>query len=401
MDYRAFLKQLLFLIIIFFSISTSNRAQDYGDTYRLTPAPDVWYNSIDGVRLGIRVLGEMEGAFNEGPHRLDAGFWLGTKFPDNPISYYLNFIEPINSISSFGEEASIQAISTIREGLSSHAISFNKRWQNGFDEREYFESKVSVIQEKMFDNQYRPFPNLWQNEWKSLLALNIIRHKETDENNFEFEFDVLQNIHSNNDNFTVINAEIWNLKRFESGLNIGLRSFFGYATANSNPEYLFTASYAQPISWLNNGVSRSKGTIPNNWLSNGLAHVSGGANLRGYTDTKYSELTIGGFNSVWSINGEFDFPNPINSALKNQLIGDFVFLKSYLFADVGTVFENNPLLVDAGVGLQFSINIPDFLGKTRGFALRYEVPFWISEPDNGNNNFKFRNLIGFGAVISL
>jgi hypothetical protein len=58
-------------------------------------------------------------------------------------------------------------------------------------------------------------------------------------------------------------------------------------------------------------------------------------------------------------------------------------------------------LVNAGIGLQFSLNIPDFLGKPRGFAIRYEVPFWISEPDAGDSNFEFSSLLGFGAVISL
>lgn len=401
MDYRAFLKQIFFLIILFFSITTSSNAQDYGDTYRLTPAPDVWYNSVDGVRLGVRVLGEMKGAFNEGPHRLDAGLWLGTNLPTNPVSYYLSFLEPIKNISAFGEEASIQAISSIRTGLSTHSLRFNKRWQHGFDERNYFESIVSFTQEKMFNQEYRAYPGIWQSEWKSLIGVNLLRHVETDDNNFEFLIDAIQNVNPNNESFTVLNAEIWNVMKLNSSFNLGLRSFFGLATENANSEYLYTASHAQAMAWLGNGLSRAKGTIPNGLFSNGLAQISGAANLRGYLDTKYSDLTIAGFNTVFAVNGEFEFPNPISSMLREQIIGDFVFVKSYVFTDVGTFFENNPMLLDAGIGLQFSINIPDFLGKTRGFALRYEVPFWISEPDAGNNNFEFRNLIGFGAVISL
>jgi hypothetical protein len=86
-----------------------------------------------------------------------------------------------------------------------------------------------------------------------------------------------------------------------------------------------------------------------------------------------------------------------------------------LFGDVGR-FDNKHYITrhpvpnfdivdqvksDLGIGLQFSLNIPDYLGKDRGFALRYEIPFWLSDPSLGEKSFKFRNLIGIGAIISL
>jgi len=373
---------------------------DYGK-YRFTPAPDVWYNSVDGVRLGIRVLGEQEGSFKDGSHRLDAGFWLGTNLPDNPVSYYIDYTEPINSISDFGEEASIQAISSIRTGFSKHSIFFNKRWQNGFNELKYTEASVFYSQQKMFDAEYRPYNIQWSPSWKSFIGLNLTEYKEVDSNTFEANFSFKQNFNPESESFSMFDGEISNVYSINESLGLGLRLFGAYTSDNTAPEFLYTASYAQPVEWLGNGVSRATGTIPTNWLDNGLGQISGGANLRGYTNTKYSDLTLTGFNSIVAVNAEFEFPNPVSASLKNGIMGDFIFLKSYAFFDAGTVFENNPVLVDAGLGLQFSINIPDFLGKPRGFAIRYEVPFWISEPDAGDSNFEFRNLIGFGAVISL
>jgi len=376
-------------------------AQSDSDPYKITPAPDVWYNSVDGVRLGIRFLGEMEGSFKDGPHRLDAGLWLSTSFPTNPVSYYLSFTEPIKRISDFGEEGSIQAISSIRTGFSRHSLQLNKRWQNGFNELEYKEASLSFSQEKMFDPLYRPYPVIWSSNWKSLLGLNFTTHNESEKNTFETNISFQKNINSGSSSFSVLNIEAWDVYPINESFGLGLRVFGGFTSDNATPEYLYTASYAQPVQWLGNGVSRAKGTIPSNWLDNGFAHVSGSGNLRGFTDTRYSDLTLGGFNSIVSINTELEFPNPVSASLKKGIIGDFVFLKSYLFVDAGTVFEDNPMLIDAGLGLQFSLNIPDFLGKPRGFAIRYEVPFWISEPDVGESNFEFRNLIGFGAVISL
>jgi len=390
---------VLFALTTFSSVFV--KAQSDTGPYKIIPAPDVWYNSVDGVRLGIRILGEMDGTFKDGPHRLDAGLWLGTNFPTNPISYYLSFTEPINAISDFGEEGSIQGISSIRTGFSSHSLQLNKRWQDGFNELKYKEISLSFAQEKMFDQAYRPFPIQWSTNWKSLLGLNVMTHNESVENTFESNISFQQNVNPESESFSVLNLEAWNVYPISESFGLGLRVFGGFTSENVTPEYLYTASYAQPAQWLGNGVSRAKGTIPSSWLDNGFGHVSGSGNLRGYTDTRFSDLSVVGFNSIVALNTELEFPNPISASLKEGIIGEFVFLKSYVFIDAGSVFEDNPLLVDAGIGLQFSLNIPDFLGKPRGFALRYEIPFWISEPDAGNSNFEFRNLIGFGAVISL
>lgn len=401
MDHKYQIVKSLFLIAISGWFSSNVASQDNYGSYKFIPAPDVWYNTVDGVRLGIRVLGEQEGSFKDGPHRLDAGIWLGTNIPTNPVSYYLSFTEPVKSISDFGEEGSFQVISSIRTGFSQHALYLNKRWQDGFNELFYKEFQVLFTQQKMYDSRYRPYPIQWSTDWKSLLGANFTVHNESEENTFEAILHVQQNVNPESESFTVFDAEAWNVYSLSEKFGLGLRLFAGVTSENADPEYLYTASFAQPIQWLGNGVSRAKGTIPTSWLDNGFAHVSGSGNLRGYTDTQYSDLTVGGFNSVLAFNSELEFPNPISASLKEGILGEFIFLKSYAFVDAGTLFEGNPVLVDAGLGLQFSLNIPDFLGKPRGFAIRYEVPFWISEPDAGDSNFEFRNLFGFGAVISL
>src|SRR5690625_2965779 len=83
-------------------------------------------------------------------------------------------------------------------------------------------------------------------------------------------------------------------------------------------------------------------------------------------------------------------------------ISDFLKFRSYLFMDAGRVLSDSEyglkvtgtaqdpsasplpppteLMADAGAGISLSFNIPDNYGKPRGFVLRYEVPFWLSEP---------------------
>ncbi|MEX0724569.1 MAG: hypothetical protein WD053_11850 [Gracilimonas sp.] len=385
------------------------------DRYTFNFAPDAWYNEVDGIRLGARILGEMEGTFQDGPHRLDAGVWLGTAFPDQPVSYYLSFTEPIPAISSLGSEGNIQLESSIRTGYSQHALYLNKRWQRGFNELNFREVSVSFSQEKQFEFQYRPYPQLWHDQWKSLLGMSFWLSEDREQSKFDLKVDLSQNVGTNSEAFTVGMVELKEQIQLSKVFKLRVRGFGGYASDNTSPEFLFGYSYRQPVEWLNNGVSRAKGTLPGSWLNDGLFNISGGANLRGYTRHDFSVLESGGFpqyRSIAALNTEIEFPNFINSRLDKSIIGDFLHLRSYMFFDLGKTFDENinsipglqddpNLLADAGLGIQFSINIPDYLGKDRGFAIRYEVPFWLSDPLGNQNNFKYRNLIGIGAVISL
>lgn len=424
----------LFLLFFIGILSLSAYAQD--GPYRFTFAPDLWYNDVDGIRIGVRTLGEVEGTFKDGPHRLDAGLWVGTWLPDNPISYYLSFTEPLNSTHAYGNEPSIQLISSIRTGYAQHRFQFNKRWQAGFDEYAYKELSIYFSRERMFDSEYRPYKALWQSQWKSLVGAELIWSTNPEFGQFQVMIAVKHDVNEETENFTVGTLEL--LQRIDLGekFRLRIRFFGGIGSEHSAPEYLFLSSMNSPQYWIETGISRAKGTIPTPWLEAGSFQVGGGANLRGYLNRDIDMLngTNGAgvqimfplYKSMFALNSEIEFPNPINKAIKNiSIIGDLTELRTYIFADVGrgndfTIIwdpdlnaipaiapqtppqapEEGILLADAGIGLQFSFNIPDYLGKDRGIFIRYDVPFWLSDPDHGESNISFRQLIGIGAIIS-
>ncbi|MEQ8525585.1 hypothetical protein [Gracilimonas sp.] len=412
MDNRYFLVVLLFLLI-------PGAVHAQSDKYKLEFAPDLWYNSVDGIRVGVRVLGDMEGTFLDGPHRLDAGAWLGTSFPDQPVSYYVSFTEPIPGLSDFGEEFNVQLKSSIRTGYSRHGISLNKRFQKGFDELRHQEISIEVSQEKAIGNEYRLNP-FRETDWKTLVGFDLNTSGFTPLGALKTSLVLKQNINGASGNFSIGNAEIKHLTDLGKGFGLNLRAFGALVSSDAPMEYNFSLANRAPVSWLNNGVTRASGTIPDLFFENGLVQVAGGLNIRGYNtesfinpdgDKDYSISYVGTIDKGISLNTELIFPNYINSLLNRTIMGDFIHLKSYLFHDIGKVsgvrieddiaVDLEKTVSDAGVGVQFSINIPDWLGKDRGFAIRYEVPFWISDPENGEKTFKFRNLIGIGAVISL
>ncbi len=228
--------------------SSNLTAQD--EPYSFTFAPDLWYNDVDGVRLGIRVLGEQEGTFKDGPHRLDAGLWLGTWFPDQPISYYASLTEPITGLSSFGNEASFQIVSSIRTGYSQHRFKLSKRWQPGFDEYNYTEAVVYFSQEKLLDVEYRPFPQLWNNEVKSIIGLDFRLSKNFNGGQFFGIIDLKQNVNKESGSFTVGTIELQQRINLNESFGLRVRGFAGISSNSTSPEYLFMSSMNTDQNWL-------------------------------------------------------------------------------------------------------------------------------------------------------
>jgi len=402
------------IVVLGFALSAKLAAQEQSK-YKFSPAPDLWYNDVDGIRLGIRVLGEMEDSFKDGPHRLDAGLWLATWFPKTPVSYYLSFTEPLAAITSYGNEGSLEIVSLYRTGYTQQMVRFKKRWQPGFDELRYLEFRVSLSQEKLTDIEYRPFPQMWQSNWKTLLNADVTKAGFNGLGRYYIESEVLYNLNTTSNSFIVLKANVTQKINLGKHFALLLHGFAGHATDNTAPEYLFNLSYGQAQDWLNKGLSRAKGTIPTSFIESGLFQLQGGAGLRGYVEQEAKFLKAGNrsaYTSMWVINSELEFPNPINSAINSiSVIGQLIEFRSYVLFDFGNGFSESPLtpidpygdifaLANAGIGTQFSINIPDYLGKDRGLFIRYDVPFWISKPTPGSNNFSYRQIIGIGAIFS-
>lgn len=415
--FRFLIIPFVLLTFLFLPVLPDAEAQNRG--YELIPAPDLWYNDVDGIRVGVRLKGQVPGTFEDGPHRLDAGFWLSTWFPSLPVSYYLSYTEPIPAWSDFGSEASLQFISSIRTGYHRHGVGLNKRWQQGFDERRYREVSLFQMFEKRFDDEYVPFPQLWSDRSKVLFQTVFELQDENPLGWYNLEFS--GSLQYFDDTYGVGSVRAIQRIPFSEDWGLRLRGFLGAASSQTDPEYLFSRSSRPAADWMGSGITRAKGTIPQPWMESGHFQIAGGANLRGYTDQDV--LTFQGepcvdcfedgfvvgspalFHSFASINAEFDYFNPVNLAFRElPYIAEFLRFRSYLFFDAGRSlglqdYEPDTVFANAGAGFSLSLNIPDYLGKPRGFVLRYEMPFWLSEPGS-EEAFTFRHLFGFGAVIS-
>ncbi len=408
---------LIFSVFLFAKFVISHDAQAQTPRYELLPSPDLWYNDVDGIRIGLRLKGQVPGTFEDGPHRLDAGIWLGLWFPEVPVSYYIAYIEPIQAWSEYGSEASVQIISSIRTGYHNHGIGLNKRWQQGFDERRYREFGLHNSFERRFSHEYAPFPLLWSDHSKLLTFASF--ELQDDHSLGWFNLQATAGLQFLDEAYSLATITASHRTEFHDYWGIRLRVYSGISSSGTDPEYLFSRSMRPAIQWMGNGFTRAKGTIPTPWMQSGNIQVAGGANVRGYTNRDIHSFKTCGiaedntgcqiepflFNSVLALNAELDYWNPVAVAFnKIPYISEFLSFRSYLFFDTGTslgITEMDPsgAFSNAGAGFSISLNIPDYLGKPRGFVLRYEMPLWLSHPGD-EDSFKLRHLVGFGAVIS-
>ena len=399
-----------FVIAIALLLGTARiGAAQSGKGYEILPAPDAWYNSVDGLRVGVRVIGQTPGSFKNGPHRINAGLWLGTKFPDHPVSYYFSLTEPIPSLSDFGSEANIRARTLYRTGFQSHGLEFNKRWQTGFDELNYTKFSVGISAEHRFENNYLLYSQLWQNDWLFPISANLMRTNNNGAGRYVLSISADANFAGSHANFFRTELAFNQRVLLSDSFSLFGRLYTGIASKNTAPEYLFAHSFNNARGWMRKGLTRARGTIPPSWMESGTIQVTGGANLRGYIHQDTEVLNSGAaplYTSLSAMNVELNYPNPLDTAIDNiPVVGNFIDLRSYLFFDGGTSLgltetEEANLLADAGPGFLLGINIPDFLGNSRGLMIRYDIPLWLSHPGQ-ENHFKFRNVIGIGAIISL
>lgn len=414
-----FAKRLSIILFVTGVLSVGCRAQSIalkGGSYELIPSPDVWYNSVDGLRLGGRLKGEVPGTFGAGPHRLNLGIWFATKIPKLPVSYFLSFTERIASMSTYDAEGNIEIVSSIRTGYDLHGIAFNKKWQPGYDDNTYRKLSLFLSFSKLFDSDYVLYPALWNRQWLSLFSIDYKFHDKDGAGPFMFDVKLNTGLPISGKYFEQLTGEFQQKWNIGAGFNLGSRLFAGLSSINTPTQMLFLRSQAPAREWMQNGFTRARGTLPPSWFREGLIQTDGGANLRGYAQDDFMKMDKGFpllYKNFLSTSQELAYPNPLENYLSRiPVVGDIIKMRSYLFGDLGignlqggylTGFGSlgNNWMADAGGGFTFSIKIPDNLGSMRTITLRYDIPLWLSDVNTGKPHWKFRSLLGFRAVFNL
>ncbi len=418
---------VLFLISgLFFGFAPTVQAQLVSaESYELRVAPDLWFNAVDGVQVGVRFRGEDPRTFLDGPHRLNGGFSIGTRFPDVPVSYDLSYVHPIDAISRRNSEGAFSLFSSVRAGLHHHETGFRKRWQPGFDEFVSLDLHVMGGFYRRFDNDYLLYESLWQDDPVYYLRTRIRKRDRNALGRWTLSLSAISGVPGGSgsdyvdfqgqpaDRPEALGMEglfgqihLQALQQIEISSRFYVRSrLFAGTSSNALPgEHRYLASDAAAFDRIDSRLTRARGTVPQGWMESGWVHIPGGPGLRGFTFQTTEQLEQG--LTAWiqhalAFNLDVYYPNPLNALLSGiPYMGDLLRLESYLFSDAGFLNEQSEwqdLKFNAGAGFMLSLNIPDYLGQDRGFFIRYDLPLWLSDA-SGEENFKIRHILGLGSV---
>lgn len=417
------------IILVLLPLDKANAQIIRTDSYEVGIVPDLWFNSVDGISVGIQFRGEDPRTFLDGPHRITAGIWLGTRMPAHPVSYAFSWAHPITAISNANSEGGVRVLSSMRTGLHLHELGLQKRWQPGFDE--YVSSDLLFMMGfyKRFDGDYLLYDALWQDDAVAYLRSSFRKRNRNTLGRWTLALSAMSGMPVSAEApfvafsgqetvrpeelgqdglFGRIQLEFMQRMDMPAGFYVRSRLFGGISSKAVPPEHRYISSDAAAFDWHGSALTRARGTVPTGWMRSGWVQVPGGPGLRGYT-FRTTDLLEDGL-PAWSqqalsANIDLYFPNPVNRYFSSiPYAGDLLKLESYLFTDAGYLHDGadwqDPVM-DAGAGLMLSLNIPDYLGQDRGFFLRYEIPFWLSETWDGENNFRIRHLLGLGMVIRM
>jgi aminopeptidase N len=379
--------------------------------YQLYIRPDIWYNAIDGIKLGIH----WEGSYLNNYLKLDGTVWGNTqlgewnRFKTNIeksglqqwVNYTVNFRTPL-SLSN--PDLGVYLSSRFLDGLWYHKIGAS--W--AINNKNNFDFSLHTF--------YRNYPYtdylLYTNEWSSnfdhpntALDLKYTHVYNYFNGNGSLLFTVHAPALSNSFNYNYVQLE-WKNTHLIDKLYIRTRLIARYGLGDNVPaeSALFLAG-ASPEEMMENKYVRSMGFAPGDWVgsydpySTGHFQYGGGLGLRGYngyyvTDRRNNENYIAyKGRSGAAINTEFDFTNYFR--WKPAISRNWLRANIYAFADAGIIQLSridpidqalkatgniSDLRIDAGLGAAFTIYKWGVFDKAKPLTFRFDMPLLLNRP---------------------
>ncbi len=404
--------------------------------YRAYARPDIWWNTIDGIKLGAHV----EGDYMQTMHRINASVWFNTHvFQKNrydsigkgyrrfaPINYSVNYTSPF---STNMPKLELQVSSRFLDGLDYHRAGFN--WLLTPD------NTVSLYAQTMwrplsFDKLYLIDDNEWssaRSKPNSSLNVSWAHNYNYFGGNGNYKFSLRAPFLAGNSpanfNYAYVQLNAVNYNKIAK-LQVRTRFFGRYGSGSNIPSEsaLFLAG-ANPEELMDNKYTRSEGFIPNSW--SGISpyetnhfQQGGGLNLRGYSgyfvaDDRNGKVLIGyKSRSGVAANLEVDFDEYI--AFKPRIVSNYLHVDAYAFVDAGMIELNavslakyweitpttelSDLRVDAGVGFAFTLKNWGPFEKAKPLTIRFDMPWFINRPPYANPQYtNFRWVMGINRTF--
>ena len=394
--------------------------------YKMQLRPDLWYNTTDGIKTGIKWNGQY--AMRRHVAELFAwygtglGTYSGTNAPQDRISYLFNYTHEIR------RKGSITLQSRYLAGLEQHKAGWFMEDAHG-----KWYTDLKLMRRQRFEYLYPygdvnlragfiPADGFWSPGSNHTFTLGRKQDYRTLRGSGSIDVNFRNALPWSDAQFGMVKLTWLNEIKW-SKIDLKTRVFGALGKGTRIPaESALYAWGASPEDLQDNKFTRDLGSIPMGDLN--LNHASignalgmgGGLNIRGMqgylVPTKTKDTTIAMFrgNRGLSVNTELDFSRLFSFLPKLGWLSANV----YLFGDAGviglplqgkTVYSG--LLADAGLGTMFSIkNWQMFSPRKRAWfkaasplQIRFDMPVFVNAVAKGDDYLKFRWVLGINRAF--
>lgn len=390
--------------------------------YDMRVRPALWYNGLDGIKLGAVLSGD----YLNTKHIFELGLFFSTgigqayvnntvvdgkliKNKYNTISFWFDYK---TSTNRFIKKSSVYFQAKSLDGLDGGTIGFEKKSN---DER----TRLYTHLKAMWRDQPQDMVYLInQNEW-GYQKLNSAIHVGL-EHNYRYGKgvgNILINLRSSafTNDYDFSAATLTAVNKNDLGrININTRVFgqIGFGSKLPSESMLYAAG-ANNEDLMNNKYTRAMGIIPPDWGGYGSTTnhftAGGGLNLRGYSGYLLAQKNADGTISYnykgttgASVSTEIEF-GELFRKLNPRFLKNSIKIQPYVFGDAGMININSPgtanvmsdIMADAGIGTTLSIVRWGNLYGIKPLTIRFDVPFFVSRlPFAEKDYIQFRWMLG-------
>jgi len=405
---------------------------------RMYIRPDIWYNTVDGIKLG----GHIESDYFNTINKVDAAVWWNTHV--GQAGQYQSFKSEGWYDKYVALNYTFNYSSPLTRNTPKLLKQLNSRWLDGLwyhragltwlaDGNNTFNGNAQTMWRPLsYDRDYL----IYKDEWSSGKALpnSSVNASWTHTYGYvhgtgmyklSIRAPFLTGNGPNSFNYSYAQFESINNNKLGK-LEIKTRLFGRYGRGTNLPyESLLWVAGANPEEMMENKYTRTHSFVPDSWTGLSSADIGhfqqgGGLNLRGYAgylvaDDRNGNVMIGyKGRSGASANAEVDFDEYFK--IHPRGIKDYLHLDTYLFADAGAIELSNAnvlnlpniapttmwsnLRVDAGLGLALTIKKWGVFEKANPLTLRFDMPFFINRPPSANPQYwAFRYVVGINRTF--
>ena len=378
--------------------------------------PDVWYNSVDGLKAGLN--------FNSNymNHEVfNATVWYNTTLVNNYSGSANNIINlNLNWRTAIGKDYFMNENFRFIDGLFLFKYGVEKT---------YGKRKVEIYWKafKRFNNSdidYVLYPTQWGNQGTNG-SLNIdITHNYSYMHGYgELKAQIRGSLLSNYDYSRL--TETWinhhNFGKLELHTRVFVQAMMGN---NIAPESMLNLAGGNSEEMMENKFVRSRGFVPNQWLGYGDNYnhfqFAGGMNIRGYAgylvpvNFNNFQYYLNSGTAGASVNAELDFDKLI--PLTPKRLSPYFHFDLYFFGDAGYLENqfvpslsnninektllNTGLIASAGNGIIFTIKKWGKFDEAKPLTIRFDMPWYLSNaPYVDGQNFRFRWIVGLNRAF--